>query len=352
VVKIGIVGCGRGTSFARQLTPEGKSVIPAELVALCDQDHKRLEALGERCRVRKLYDDYDRLLEEDIDAVIVCTPPALHAPQSIAAMQAGKHVLSEVPATVSIQECWDLIRTVRETGKTYMFSENMCYAPIIRAWNKIVPAGKIGEVFYAEAEYVHDCRRIMGTPEDPTWRAYLAPIHYCTHSLGPILYLTGERCISAVGMMTGTHVTPKHSFISDMEVALFRLTNGGVIKILCGFSVEREPAFHYFTLYGTKGCIETGRGLDDKPKIYLKEGEPEHKIAPFEYEDDMPEAAKAAGHGGADFFVLREFVSSIEEGRPPEIDVVQGMEQTAPGICAHQSALENGKPVEIPNFRE
>ena len=88
-----------------------------------------------------------------------------------------------------------------------------------------------------------------------TWRASWPPIQYCTHSLGPLLFITDDRCVSATGLSSGSNVAPDIGAI-DLEVGLFRTANGVTIKILCGFSIERHPAFHWYIIYGANGVLE------------------------------------------------------------------------------------------------
>ena len=79
----------------------------------------------------------------------------------------------------------------------------------------------------------------------------MPPIQYCTHSLGPLLFLMDDRCIAATGLNPGSNIAPDLGVI-DLEVGLFQMESGAVVKILCGFSIERHPAFHWYVVYGTK----------------------------------------------------------------------------------------------------
>ena len=112
------------------------------------------------------------LQRDDLDAVIIATPMQIHAAMSIDAMQAGKHVLSEVAAAMTIDECWGLIHAAEKTGKIYMLSENCCYYESVMAILNMVQKGIFGELTYAECGYVHDCSSLMFEGSGAlTWRA-------------------------------------------------------------------------------------------------------------------------------------------------------------------------------------
>ena len=208
----------------------------------------------------------------------------------------------------------------------------------------------MGQVFYAEAEYIHDCRGLMQHQDGtPTWRASMPPIYYCTHSLGPILDILDDRCVSAVGMATGSH-TLSDLGTTDMEVGLFRTEKGSVIKILCGFAVTREPGMHWQIFYGTEGTLENGRSPDDPAKLFHRNGEME-TFTPLLSDPDAPEEARAGGHGTTEYFMVDEFIQAVVDGRQPPIDVYRSLDYSVPGLCAHQSALKGGEPVPVPDFR-
>lgn len=252
-----------------------------------------------------------------------------------------------------------MVKAVEHTGRLYMMAENCCYFLFMGVWRRLLDAGAIGRPIYAEAEYVHDCRFLMRDPKtgELTWRAKLLPALYPTHSIGPLLWLTGDRCKMAVGFHTGCKVAPELGTIY-MEVGLLKTEGGMVIKLLCGFSVVREPMLLYWSLYGTKGFLETKRA-------------PRPEYDTFLYSEELPEASglveipvsiehpKApsevrlkGGYGTAEWFMVADFVEAVKERRSPPIDVYTSLDFTAPGICAHLSAERGREPVEVPNFRE
>lgn len=347
MLNVGVAGLRRGQSLLRVFHNHRE----AQVVSVCDLDGDRAGRVSGAYGVPGVYRDFEAFLASGPDVVVVATPGPLHAAQAIEAMEAGAHVLSEVPAAWTLEECRALAAAVQRTGRVYMMAENMNFYHYIRQWRAQVRDGAIGEVFYAEAEYIHDCRGMMrDAGGGPTWRAGMPPIYYCTHSLGPVLDIMDDRCVSAVGMATGSHTDPESGAI-DMEVGLFRTAKGRVVKILCGFGVAREPAMHWQVFYGTAGALENRRAPWEDAKRY-RAGEERMVPIPAEASDpDAPPEAKAGGHGTSEYYMVDGFIQAVLDGAPPPIDVYRALDYSAPGLCAHLSAEQGGAPVAVPDFR-
>ena len=355
-IKVGIAGLRRGRSFVNVFN----SRDDCQIAAVCDLNAERAEAAGKELNA-VAFSDFDKFCEHDLDAIVVATPLPAHAECSIKAMEAGKHVLCEVPAVRTLEEAEQLARTVERTGKKYMFAENMNYFPVVRMMDEFAKEGKLGKLIYAEGEYIHDCRSIMADRDDGlgggvsgnrNWRAALPPILYCTHDLGTILMIMEDRIVSASGRSTGCNVAPELGAI-DMEVGIFHTAKGAVVKMLCGFSIERHPSFHFISLYGTSGSIEMDRynGMNNM-KAYFK-GE-HQRLTDISVDFDrykLPSDAQSGGHGVSEYYMVDDFVRCILDDTKPVIDVYEGLDYTAPGICANLSAQRGGELVEVPDFR-
>ena len=326
----------------------------ATVVAVCDVDEGVLAQFEEAVGEGGLYADYEQFLDHDLDVVVVATPPMFHAEQSIAALDAGRHVMSEVPAVWSLDECQPLADAVRRSKARYMFAENCNYWAFIDTWTDMVRAGKIGKPMYGEAEYIHNCESLMHNADgSPTWRTALPPIHYCTHSLGPLLKVLDDRCVRCSGMSTGSNRLTDEGVI-DMQVGLFTTARGTVLKILCGFTVVREPAFHFFSLYGTEGTLERERMGEDTLAYLPGEVSNLHGMLRVPVGISNPKApigAAAGGHGTAEHYMVRELLEALTEDREPSLDVYRGLDMTVPGLCAHLSSQNGGELTEIPDFR-
>ncbi|HET7559749.1 MAG TPA: Gfo/Idh/MocA family oxidoreductase, partial [Limnochordia bacterium] len=182
-IRVGVVGAGRGQSFAR-MAPQ----VGLELVAVCDQWVEKLEQVGRAFDVAT-YTDYDRFLEHDLDAVVLANYFHQHAPFAIKALAAGKHVMSETMACKTLAEGVALVRAVEASGKVYMFAENYPYSAPNQELQRLYRAGAIGEVRYAEGEYNHPMDRVTRlriAPGLQHWRNNLAPTYYCSHALAPL----------------------------------------------------------------------------------------------------------------------------------------------------------------------
>lgn len=352
MLRVGVVGAGRGHGFVAVM-----SRLPEfEVAAICDVEECRAAELAESYHVPHVHTDFAAMLEQDLDVVVVATPPEFHVPQSVAALERGCHVLSEVPAANSLEECPRLAQAALAGPGKYMLAENCNYWAFLESWRELVRQGRVGKVMYAEAEYIHSLPSLRRNPDgSPTWRAFIPPIHYCTHSLGPLLALEGDRVVRAVGMNTGSHVDTEFGTL-DMEVALLYTASGAVIKILCGFSLVREPAFHYFSVYGSQGCLETVRGgvepmgttlafFEDVPHLRQM-----IRIPLDTQHSNVPGWAAEGGHGTAEYAMIKAFADCILQDMPPPIDVRRALEMSVPGLVAHQSALRGGELLEVPQF--
>lgn len=349
-LKVGIAGLVRGQIYIDCFRAQ-KDV---EVSALCDSNEQFLYQVGKRFNVSDLYTQYEKFLKTDIDVVIVATPLPLHVKHSVAALNADKHVLSEMPPVNSIEEGESLFKAAKKAKTKYMLAENACYWAHIQSWKQMIAEGRIGEIMYAEAEYIHDCRAYFVNEANvgKTWRVNMPLIYYCTHGLGPLLYLMDDRCISAQGFQTKGHFA-KTGTTADMEVGIFKTKRGAIIKILVGFSVVREPAFHYYSIYGNKGCLETNRGgKEEKTLAYFEDIPHLKQMVSIPLPSGYTGISIKGGHGGSEYILVKDFVESILHDRPSPIGAEKALSYGLPGICAHQSAMNEGGVVKIPIFKE
>lgn len=341
-MRVGIAGLRRGQSYLRVFGERSD----VQVTTVSDPDDDLRESVGREWGARRRVRTFDEMLDADVDTVVIATPGPLHAQQAIAALERGLNVLSEVPAAWSIEECRALVAAAEASDGVYTFAENMCYFHYLTEWKARIRAGEIGEITYVEAEYIHDIRpRMMAG----NWRRDMPPIYYCTHSLGPVLDILDDRCVRAIGLSTGSRTCPEIP-AADLEVGLYTTAKGVTVKILCGFSVERKPAFHWQVFYGTRGVIENGRPPGDAAKIYRAGDETMTEI-PADVSDPGAAGLVTGGHGTSETRLVDDFVKAVRGEGPNPIDVYRGVEMTAPGILAHESADAGGTPVPVPDFR-
>ena len=360
-IRIGVFGYSRGKAYADQV-----QYLDADLVACCDRVPRRLElarSSGTFTEDAGFYSDFDEFIQHDMDAVIIANYWHEHAPYAIKAMEAGKDVLSECTPAATLADCVALIRCAEKTGRKYMLGENYPHIRCIEEMRRIYQDGTLGPVAYAEGEYVHTGQHHMGnyrvSPSLSHWRKYVPATAYITHSLAPLMFITGEMPVrvNARSIYRPDFFRDTSKFNADIAAMLLIETNSGAIFRVTGHA-QFAPGGNNYRICGTKGGVETVHG-SDFAKVRLQynswnlptPGTP--RIAEYEAVWDHPELAdiaKEAGHGGGDFFVMYHFLRYLREGIEPPFGVLAAVTMSATEIMAARSSRENGKCFEIPDF--
>ncbi|MCE9589808.1 MAG: Gfo/Idh/MocA family oxidoreductase [Planctomycetes bacterium] len=358
-INLGIVGLRRG-AFA------GLRLDGLRLHALCDADPARLDkAVAQHPGVER-WTDFNEMIERSkLDAVLIATPMPLHAPQSIAALNRGLHVMSEVPGGVSIEECRDLVLACRSARGLYMMMENMNYFRHVQIVTEMVKRGMFGQTYYAQGEYLHELKSlIVKTPWRRKWAVGVNGITYGTHSLGPALaWMPGDR-VESVSCAGSGHRHADHEGrayeIESTCVMLAKTTRGSLIKIRQDFLSDR-PSCHKFVLQGTDGAFETS-GIDGATsKVWLRGrsgGKMEWRTLDEMADEFLPDlwrrhgpTAAGAGHGGSDFIQLADFVDAIRQNKPSPIGIDAAMDMTLPGLVSQRSIACGGIWLSVPDSR-
>lgn len=361
-LKIGIAGA-RGLSTVLGF----RSIKGVKVEALCDLDQSLLESQAKIYNIPKTYRVYEDMIGSDIDAVVIATPMQCHVPQALLALEAGKHVLSEVTAGVTIDELWWLIEWVEKYKKVYMMAENYCYIPENQLISTLIDKGLFGEVYFGEGEYIHEIKSLAKYNDGRTsWRRFWQfgkrGNFYPTHSLGPLMkWFKGDHIKYITCFGSGFHAAPEFRQ-DDTTITLCQLESGKLIKLRLDCMSDRPHNMAYYTVQGTNGCYESPRGFGDDHKIFLRRNGDNHE-AKWEslknYSDYLPERyktateeVKKAGHWGGDYFIVEDFVDSILNGKNPYIDVYDACEWTAVGLLSEISVMNGGKIIEMPKFRK
>jgi predicted dehydrogenase len=360
VIKIGIVGLGRGYRLVKDSLRGGLTKI--KVTAICDKNAEKLEftkkELAEEFSVNEVqcFGDFEEFLKADTDAVVIATDAVFHVPFVIKALDAGKHVLSEIPAVNSLEEARMLKKAVYAHPELkYMCGENECFLGNIQAWKKMYEEGQFGDIVYAEGEYLHNTDYRNFKPEDfpkDHWRSYNPAIKYLTHDLGPLLYIMNDKCVSVTCMVPDTLYNPYIDKVSQNAVALFKTAKGAVIRIFICFGAFTGYT-HNYNLYGTRGSIEVDKTVPRKEAhcfAYLSS----IPRALEQKKIDIPITAASFGdpsgtHVGADRKMMRAFVDCIINDTKPPIDVDLAIRMALPGIYAHESYLNGSSAVDIPD---
>jgi predicted dehydrogenase len=303
---------------------------------------------------------YAQLIEQ-CDLIIVSSPQHHHVPQSVAALNAGVHVLSEVPAAVSIEQARELLAACRGSSARYMLAENYCY---LRA-NLIVGAmarrGAFGELYYGEAEYLHEMKSFhRDRAGRPTWRYFWQVGRlghtYPTHSLGPLLRWFSDRVVAVSCIGTGRHTDPEHE-IDDTVLLLCRTSRGALLRLRLDLLSNRPHLLDYYALQGTLGGYESARATEQAPRVFLLERSPAERwealdtyvdeFLPHRYRDTPPGAA----HWGADAWPILDFIDAVHHDTEIPIDIYAALDMSLPGIVSERSTAEAGTWIHVPNPR-
>src|SRR5688500_17765961 len=227
-VRIAIVGLGFGAEFL----PIYQHHPDAEMHAICRRNRSEMDKVGERFGIAKRYAEFrDVLYNPSVDAVHINSPIADHAPQSIAALKAGKHVACTVPMGTSIDECRQIVDLQRATGKVYMMMETVVYAREYLFVKELYEKGELGRIQFLRGSHQQDMEG---------WPGYwpgLPPMWYATHCVSPCLALLSKPGKPAVAESVVCHgsgrqrdeLISKHNNPFAIETATFKITDSDVV---------------------------------------------------------------------------------------------------------------------------
>lgn len=407
-ISLGLVGLG---SFGGAFAPLFKNHPAVDRIAFCDLNEKSLAKFvndpfySDKFDPKDAYNSLDKILEVDLDALAIITQPQLHAPQCIAAMEAGKHVYSAVPV-ISLPDfdeildwCDLIIETCRKTGMRYMLGETTVYRPKTMFCRRMAERGEFGKFVYAEGEYCHDVddkcnlRDVQASrdanpsavPKIKNARARSgrpnatngSPMSYPTHSVSGPVHVMRARAVKACGLgyrnQTADPYFAKQEFSNI--VGLYRMSNGAICRI-CEF--RESPGRlgddgETFRIAGTAGMFSNGSWWRNGRTRGERVDPPTHAAPTVEemrepLPDEVREAFKLAqhkdkqdvdlanadftptGHGGSHPYLVHEFVTAVSENRQPAINAWEAARYMAMGATAHKSALKEGEWLDVPDW--
>lgn len=364
-IRIGIVGGRFGLGF--QFHEHPACIVEA----VSDLRPERREALQETYRCGKSYESLEKLiLDAKIDAVAVFTPAPDHVRHCVAALRAGKHVLCAVPAAMTLDECRELVDTVKETGLTYMMAETSYFQQSTISARRFQREGRFGTIYSTESEYHHaGLESLFFENGRRTWRHGFPPMHYPTHCTAHLVSITGERLteVACIGWGDDDPIVRDNAYGNPFwnETAFFKTDKGHAFRVAVYWKGAHRGT-ERAQWYGDKMSFFCAHPNGVGPVIVRagsqKEkdsGGFERQLAAFEpYEQPdwwktemLPEPLRHdSGHHGSHTFLTHEFIDSLVKGRKPAVDVHEALAYTAPGIVAHQSALKNGEQLKVPSF--
>lgn len=359
MIKLGVFG-GRRGQFAIEWCQKTKL---AEIVAVCERDENVIKEIQKKYPDANIIfdNDFDKFLSRDVDAIFLANCAHQHATYAIKSLNAKKHVLSEVLPCQTLAEAVALCEAVENSGKIYAYAENYCFMPATMEMRRLYESGKLGTLEYAEGEYVHNCEPIWHSityGERNHWRNRIMHSNfYCTHSLGPIIYITGLKPVSVVGfeLPFNDRCARMGKRSGSAGIEMVTLENGAVIRSLHG-DLDKDSI--RFILYGSKGRAESAPydvKMDGIERIFtnLDKEEGVYEDNPVNYvpEDEWSKNAKNIGHGGSDYYVLRNFINAVEGKKAQIIDIYKALDMFLPGLFAYFSVLNKNERMSIPDFR-
>lgn len=363
-VRVAIIGLGFGAEFI----PIYQKHPQAEMYAICQRNKERLQQVGDTFGVPVRYHRYeDVLADPNVDFVHINTPIPDHAWMSIEALKAGKHVMCTVPMATTIEDCRRIVELVHETKLKYMMAETVVYSREFLFIKEMYTKGELGRIQYLQASHTQD---MDGWPE--YWQR-MVPMHYATHVVGPCLGLMNGRAeyVSCFGSgRVRDEIREKSGNPFAIESCHIKIKDSDVVAHIWRFLYDTARQYREsFDVYGSKKSFEWTL-IEGEPHILhtAKKPEPEipSKIKVPDYAHLLPEPIReftraihdpkhrsfiqGAGHGGSHPHLVHEFVSALIQDRDPWPNAVQSANWTCVGICAHQSAMEGGRIVPLPDF--
>ena len=383
-VRIGFVGVGGqgGVHVDNLLKIEGvelraicdivewKVARAQDAVVAADQPKPAGYARGPR--------DFERMCaEQDLDLVFTATPWEWHVPVMLAAMQHGKHAVTEVPAAMTVDDCWQLVEAAEKLKKHCVMMENCCYDRREMLALHLVRKGMLGELLHAECGYLHDLRATKFAKEGEglwrrAWSQQADGNLYPTHGLGPIAQCMdinrGNRFDFLVSMSSNHRGLEQYAAqhfadadprrrerykLGDVNLTLIRTLKGQTIFLSHNTNNPR-PYSRLNLLQGTTGIIQ---GWPDR--IHIEGRSPEHAWEPLtryydEFEHPLWKSARVqgatAGHGGMDFLEDWRLIQCLRAGLPTDQTVYEAAAWSAIVELTQRSVAARGRPQDVPDF--
>ena len=253
----GVIGLSRGAARSKACnTPHG------ELVAICDINEELLGHVSEKVGCERTFTDYEKMLEmEDLDAIFIATPDADHCPMTIAALDAGKHVLCEKPMAIAMDEVHRMLEAEERSGKQLGINQVLRTNPRFVQAHRMVSSGYLGDIFYAEADYWHNITHlIVGGWRGLREQGHTPFVGGGCHVIDLLRWCVGE-VVEIYAYGSHKAIAPEHYPFNDTTVSVLKFENGACGKYGCSYACVR-PSLHNFILYGTQASYMHGNDYD------------------------------------------------------------------------------------------
>jgi predicted dehydrogenase len=361
-LNIAIVGLGFGAEFI----PIYQNHPNTNMYAICQRTKEKLDQIGDQYKVGKRYTSFEDLIKDpEVDAVHINSPIHLHAPQSVAALKAGKHVACTVPAATTVEDCRAIVNAANAAKRNYMMMETAIYTREFLYVRELRDTGALGRIQFMRGSHQQE---MAGWPG--YWEG-LPPMHYATHAVSPCLALVRGEAEHVACFGSGRiedKLSAKYGSPFAVESALFKVRNQQL-----AFEVTRslfETARQYIEsvdVYGSKTAFEW-TPIEGEQCI-VHHGETPEKVTIPDYAHLLPKEiqrfttkgvydeehahlsfTQGGGHGGSHPHLVHAFLSAVKGDRAAFPDAETSANWTMVGLCAHESALKGGQQVKIPTF--
>jgi predicted dehydrogenase len=366
--KITVVIVGMG--FGKEFIPIYQSHPDIKAVGICTRNKKALADLAAKFNLDKdlCFENFEDIPgRDDVDAIHVVTPVPEHAKMTLASLNANKHTACTIPMAMTVEDCKAIVEAKRKANKVYMMMETALYTREFLYGLNLAETGQLGRIQFVRGSHIQDMS-MDGWAE--YWKGF-PPMLNGTHAISPLLRINNTKAESVVCHGSGKlsdDLASRYGSPFAVETATFTLKNSDVIAEATRslFDVVRQYRESY-DVYGTKMSFEWEQ-LQDESHVVFNGGEnakrvdvPDtdqmliEEIAHYtrrEKIDDPNHVSflQGAGHGGSHPHLVQEFVAAIMEHRNSAVDADIAANYTCAGICAHESAMNGGKRISIPDF--
>ncbi|KIL49488.1 Gfo/Idh/MocA family protein [Jeotgalibacillus soli] len=330
-IKIGIIGCGSITKHRH--FPEYAANENVEIVAVCDLDKKRASRFADKAGAT-VYISYEELLQDPaVEAVSVNLPNALHAPVSIAALKAGKHVLCEKPMATSIQETEEMIQAAKDSGKNLMIGHNQRFVTSHQMAREYIKSGKLGKIYSFRTAFGHGGPEGWSADGRDSWffdkeRAFIGAMGDLGVHKSDLIRFIFDQDVIEVGGFVDT-LAKENTDVDDNAVCVVKLADGAIGTLTASWSYKKFED-NSTIIYGEKGVLRLEDDEDYSFIFYPIDGKPEKVDAGKIQSNDEG--------GQTNSGVIDEFIDSILSKRQPAVTGEEGKKALEIVIAALESS--------------
>ncbi len=329
-IKIGMIGMGaNGEAHLRNFIKHPY----AEVVAICETNKKRLKEISEKYNIARTFTDMSIINQKDIDAITIHTPENLHRAPFVTALRASKNIFMEKPMTDSEEDLRTMVAEARKSDGKVLVGFILRFDPLFREVKTLVDDGKLGKIFYMEADYIHNLIEEYDlspyrSHTATNWQEFMhAMPNDGVHAIDLLRFITDDEPIKV--MSYANRISLPDAKYEATVVSIFKFASGCIGKVTVLYApVGPRPTAFNLSLYGTEGTVVRDQVCLERCGKFEKFKEKYQEGHPFKPEDN-------------------HFIECLVKGKKMLTDTVDGAKSEIAGIYADK-AIREGKPVKIP----